>query len=206
MPDIYVSENKDQPNQNPPEKNPQAGSSMLAAYIDNPTDIRFDTQSEEEKIMLLLRKHVITNVPWILLVILMMMAPFLLNFFPLLDFMPANFQVMALIIWYLLIISIIFEQFLIWFFNVYIITDERVVDFDFHSLLYKSVTEAKINKIQDKTYTMGGLVRTIFNYGDIKIQTAGAVPEIDFDAVPCPSDVIKKLEELINIEEVEERQ
>ena len=52
-------------------------------------------------------------------------------------------------------------------FNVYIVTDERIIDIDFYNLIYKEVSDANIDKIQDVTYKMGGVVRTLFNYGDV---------------------------------------
>jgi hypothetical protein len=89
-----------------------------------------------------------------------------------------------------------FEKFLNWYFNVYIITTERIIDVDFISLLYKQVSEAQIAKIQDVTYTMGGLARAVFNYGDVLIQTAGELPNFDFLAVPHPNKVAAVIAEM----------
>ena len=40
-------------------------------------------------------------------------------------------------VWYLILAAFIFEEFLGWFFNVNIITDERIVEVDFHNLIYR---------------------------------------------------------------------
>ena len=132
------------------------------------------------------------------------LAPNLLSFFPLLEFLPLRFQIVALVFWYLIVTAYVLESFLTWFFNVYIVTDERVIDIDFHNLIYREVTDAKLDKIQDVTYTMGGVPRTIFNYGDVLIQTAGTVPSIEFEAVPNPAEVAKILQELRTEEEQEQ--
>jgi hypothetical protein len=50
---------------------------------------------------------------------------------------------------------------------------------------------------------MGGAIRTIFNYGDVLVQTAGEVPNFDFLAVPNPDKVVKVLQELRIEEEIE---
>jgi hypothetical protein len=50
---------------------------------------------------------------------------------------------------------------------------------------------------------MGGVVRTIFNYGDVLIQTASEVPNFEFLAVPKPDQVVKVLQDL-RIEEQQE--
>ena len=49
---------------------------------------------------------------------------------------------------------------------------------------------------------MGGVARTIFNYGDVFIQTAAEVSEFDFLAVPNPDKVAKIIEDLITKDDV----
>ena len=175
----------------------------LASFLAVPAKVRFETQESEEKIILLLRKHWITNVGWLVSAAILLIAPLTLGIYPLLDFMPARFQLFTVILWYLFVIIFILEQFLTWFFNVYIVTDERIIDIDFYNLLYKQITEAKIDKVQDITMRMGGAIRTLFNFGDVLIQTAGAQPNLDFSAVPRPEQVVRVLQDLRTQEEVE---
>ena len=178
-------------------------SNPVASFATKPVGVRFETQAEEEEIILFLRKHWITNVPWILLGILLIFAPLVLRWFPLLDFLPPRYQIIAIIIWYLLTTIVIFERFLTWYFNVYIFTDERIIDVDFHNLIYKEVSDAKIDKIQDVTYKIGGAIRTLFHYGDVYIQTAAAEPNFEFLAVPKPEQVVIILDRLREQEEQE---
>ena len=197
MPDIFVAEKK------PVKANPPKKTKTLAAFISRPKNINFETQEKKEKIILLLRRHWITNVPWILVIVLMLTAPIFFRFFPLLDFLPGRFQLMALIGWYLLTIAVVFEKFLSWIFNVNIITDERIVDIDFPSLLYREISSAKIDQVQDVSTKVGGFIRSLFNYGDVSIQTAGTEPEICFEAVPRPGQVAKILNQMMLEEEQE---
>jgi uncharacterized membrane protein YdbT with pleckstrin-like domain len=95
------------------------------------------------------------------------------------------------------------EQFLVWFFNIYIITDERVIDMDFYNLLFKRVSEAKIDRIEDITTANSGLLQSIVDFGDIQIQTSAEIPEIEFEKIPHPDRVQKLLSELIDQEEQE---
>jgi uncharacterized membrane protein YdbT with pleckstrin-like domain len=176
----------------------------LAAFITRPKGIRFENQEKGEEIILLLRRHWITNLPWLLIVILMSLAPILLKFFPFLDFLPLRFRLISVTVWYMLTLAFVFEQFLSWFFNVNIVTDERIVDIDFYSLIYKEISHCKIDRIQDVTYKMGGVIRTLFNYGDVLIQTAGERPVFEFSAVPKPTIVVRKINDLIVEEEQEQ--
>lgn len=175
----------------------------LAAYVSSPPDIHFENQEAKEEIVLLLRRHWVTNIPWGLIAIFMVILPPFVRTFPFFTFLPFRYQVMTLIIWYLLTIAFVFEQFLIWFFNVNIITDERIVDIDFHSLLYKEVSDCPIDRIQDVTYTMGGVARAVFNFGDVLIQTAAEVTQFEFHAVPKPREIAAVLRDLMIEEEKE---
>lgn len=134
----------------------------------------------------------------------MFLAPMVLSSFPLLDFLPENYKFVAILGWYMISIAYAFESFLDWFFSVYIVTDERIFDVDFVNLIYREISEANIDQIQDVTTAMGGVVRTLFNYGDVFIQTASEIPRIEFEAVPHPDQVAKILREL-RVEEEQEK-
>lgn len=175
----------------------------LASFLMHPNGVTFETRESEEKIILFLRRHLITNVPWIITTIIMLLAPIFITNTTVLDSVPSNFEFIFVLIWYLITTAYFLESFLTWFFNVYIVTDERIIDIDFYNLIYKEVSDANIDKIQDVTYKMGGVVRTLFNYGDVLIQTASEVPNFDFLAVPYPDKVVKVLQDL-RIEEQQE--
>lgn len=164
--------------------------------LTNDHPIKFDTQTVEENVILLLRRHWVTNLPWIFTAVILLFAPIILAPFPLLNFLPLNYQFMAVIIFYLLVIAFIYEQFLSWYFNIYLITDQRVIDYDFFSLLYKRVTDADLEKIQDVSVKMGGVAQVLFNYGDVVVETAGEIPDINFDKVPNPTRIQTIIHEL----------
>lgn len=181
----------------------QANPNPLATFAVAPPHTHFSTQEPEEKIILLLRQHPIVNVPWILVTALLIFAPLVLDYIPIINFLPANFQVMTLYLWYFMVLVFAIGQFLIWYFNLYIITDERLVDIDFFGLSFHDVTVIKIDKIQDINYNRGGLWASFFDFGDVHIQTAGEVSRCDFLKVPQPDRVVQIVGELINEEEVE---
>ncbi len=172
----------------------------LTAFFPVPDGAKFETQEEKEEIALFLRAHVIVNLRWIFIAILMLVAPVLARFIPVFSFLPTRFLTIGLLFWYLVTIAFVFEQFLDWYFDVYIVTNERVVDVDFLNLLYKKVSEAELPKIEDVTYTIGGVARSLFNYGDVYIQTAAEVPEFVFEAVPQPSKVTAVIRALMSQE------
>jgi uncharacterized membrane protein YdbT with pleckstrin-like domain len=98
--------------------------------------------------------------------------------------------------WYLATFGFALASFIGWFFNIYIVTNERIVDIDFLYLLYKKFAEAELAKIQDIHYTSGGIFATIFNYGNVVVETAGEAPNIEFEAIPFPEKVVETIREL----------
>lgn len=176
--------------------------SPLSAFVARPKKVNFETQLKGEEIILLLRRHLITQISWLVVLALMFIAPISLTNFPIIDFLPARFQFIVILMWYLLVMAFALERFLGWYFNVYIITDERIIDVDFCNLIYKEISSAEIENIEDVTMIMGGVIQTIFNYGLINIQTAAEVPQLEFEDVPNPALVVQVLKRM----QLEEKQ
>src|SRR4030043_1832859 len=144
----------------------------FSAFLVQPKYFTFEERDDEEEIILVARRHWVTNLTWVLITLAMTIAPIIFHSVPLLEFFPPSYQFIALIFWYLITFMYSFEQFLSWYFNVCIITDERVIDIDFNNLLVKKFADAKISMIQDVSSHVIGVSQTLFNYGTVDVQTA----------------------------------
>ena len=167
---------------------------MLSSYIVHPKNCSFEGQDADEKILLLLRAHPITNLAWIIPAVLIFSIPFFIpKILPLvnldLSMLPEAFKQIFLIINYLLVLVVVFEGFLFWYFNVYIVTSKNIIDIDFHSILFKNIDIAPLRNIEDVSSSMGGILQAVFHYGNVFIQTAGTSRNIDFVSVPKPHQV-----------------
>lgn len=175
----------------------------FAAFLPKPRRMTIDIQSKDEQIILVLRQHLFTQIKWVLISILMTFLPILFGITGIFTFLPPTYRFASLLLWYLLVIGFSIESYLKWFYRVYIITDERLIDVDFISMVYKNVSTTKIDNIEDITSLSSGFFSSIFDFGSVLIQTAGAVPEIVFERVPQPSKVTALLNEMILEEELE---
>ena len=216
MPEVYLSPDKDpkkvETKSSPPKpegKKEEAvekfvpGKHMhrigrFTTFALHPKNFRFENQEKGEEVILFLRQHPIVNLPWIIVTLLMVSVPFFVSSLSILDFLPLRFEIISIMIWYLLTTAYVLEHFLGWLFNIYIVTNFRVVDIDFYNLIQKQVSDAERDKIQDITYRMGGVFGTFFNYGDVLIQTAGTAPNFEFARVPDPDGVVRELQEFKN--------
>ena len=79
----------------------------------------------------------------------MIFAPYLYFTLPFISYLPGNFQFMTLVLWYLLVTAVVLEGFFNWYFDVFIVTDERIIDVDFKNMIYKNITITKIDKIEE---------------------------------------------------------
>ena len=203
MPDVFVSEpTKTDSTQIPPTESqgisvPDNPHGNMGSFCLNPENIDFETKQKEEKIILFMRAHPATNIKWVLVAVFMVFVPVVAKTFGVLGSLPAGFELIINLFWYLITATYALENFLGWYSNVYFVTNLRIIDVDFYNLIYKQVSDANIDKIQDVTYNTGGVARAFFNYGNVFIQTAAKVSEFDFLSVPNPAKVAKIIEDLI---------
>ena len=79
--------------------------------------------------------------------------------------------------------------FMIWidyYFDVWIITSERIINVEQKGMFTRKVSELRYSRIQDVTTEVVGFLPTILNYGDVKIQTAAEEDEFLFRTVSDP--------------------
>lgn len=161
---------------------------FLHAFIINPA-VRYDHQHPNEKIVLLLRAHPVTQLPWIFNMVVFLVVVAISYYFASLYLSPGELTTVAIFL-LVFIASYGWFNFVRWYFNVGIITNERIIDIDFINLLRQEVSEARLQKIEDVTFKSGGYFGSLFNYGKVFIQTAGTEVNIEFDEVPDPAEVI----------------
>ncbi len=206
MPDIFVSPEKKEkksveghhtlPDRKIPHLPGYGSGGTLSSFRYFPKKINFETQDDDEKIILMLRQHPITNLGWVLLSIILFITPGMFEKTGLLNLLPSGFQLVIKLTWYLVTFAYAMEGFFKWYFNVFFVTTRRIIDIDFFNLINKRVSDAEIDKIQDVTYSTSGPIGTIFNFGSVLVQTASEQQELDFHRVPNPEKVADVLDDL----------
>jgi len=176
---------------------------LLTSFASFPNKVFFETQNDAEQVILFLRQHPIVNLKWMLIAALMLVLPSVFIFFPPYALLPANYQFVVSMGWYMFVFGYTLAKFMGWFFNIYILTDERVVDVDFANIFFRKISTAKIDEIQDVNIQSSGALETFFGYGSVFIQTAAEVSQFEFLAVPNPDKVGKIINQLIDLEEQE---
>jgi hypothetical protein len=104
--------------------------------------------------------------------------------------------ILGVSIYYLFMWELFFLSFINYFLDVWIVTNHRIIDMEQNGLFARTVSEEKIEMVQDITSEVNGFFPTVFSYGNIYIQTAGKLERFHFEQVPHPEtirDLIIKL-------------
>lgn len=166
-----------------------------------PKGMSFHGKERDEAVILVIRSHWIVYVPQILIALLVLVLPWVLGaIFS--DIFKSTIIFLALLITSLLIGgSILVSTLLKWYYNVDMITDQRVVDLDFPNIMAHTMSEARLENIEDITQKQLGLLGSVFDVGTVYVQTAGTSQNIEFQNIPRPRDVQEILVDLLESKE-----
>ena len=141
---------------------------------------------DDEKILRIVRNYWLVYLPQIILGFVLIAAALFLML-PLLHYgwpgVILLFAAVAMGLYYF------FRTAIIWYWNVFIITNLRIVDVNQYSLFKRSVAEVTYEKIQDVTYSVDGFLQAVFNFGVVHLETAAKGTALELPDVHDPKDV-----------------
>lgn len=71
--------------------------------------------------------------------------------------------------------------------DVFILTTDRIIDIDrFVFIFFEGRKQADYSKVQDVRVTVDSLLGRVLNFGDIVVETAGRLPNIEMSDIPNP--------------------
>jgi uncharacterized membrane protein YdbT with pleckstrin-like domain len=187
----------------------QRTTNPLSVFASDPVGVSFENQEKGEKIILLLRQHLATQIMVVLEIVFLFLLPIIVSPVVMVfrvdvfSYLGTNQVFWVVLCWYFFVLGFTFYKFIHWYFNVYILTNERIIDFDFKGVLNSETAYANLNQIQDVSPKIVGFSGTFFHYGDVYIQTASEVPEFDFESVKFPDEVAQRILAEVRIEEAE---
>lgn len=158
-------------------------------------------QKPYEKIIMVRRRHPITFVPYILFSALLLFAPAGLYWLVANSSLASLFQsqagyvvvVLGGSIYYLSCLLFFYTHFVTFHLDLWIITNDRLLDMEQKSLFYRTISEVDLHQIQDASSEVHGLFPSIFGYGNIILQTAGPTPKFYFKNVANPNQLREQI-------------
>lgn len=74
--------------------------------------------------------------------------------------------------------------------DLWVITNQRVVDSIRRHWFHHRMASADVLDIEDMSVIREGLLPTLFNFGDVRCQTAGEVPNFILAGIPNPAEIL----------------
>lgn len=153
----------------------------------------FPSQQPNEKIYVAAREHWFRLFIKFFIIFLLALVPLPIKFLVVnpLDVSASTNTILSLItqVYY---IGLLVSTFLVWvlyYLNLHIVSEMRIVDIDQRGLLKHVVSELNLETIEDVSSDTTGLFGNFLNYGTVYVQTAGAVERFHFENIADPAKV-----------------
>jgi len=163
----------------------------MATKDTNTQQLDFEGQRPGEKVLFVFRRHLIAMRKgfWLLLI------PFALSSIPPLIW-QTNLELFLLPIGGLLLGLILFMyHYIMWYFTIYLVTNQRIRQVTQKGIFGKDVVELRLSKIQNISYNIPGFSGEILGYGTIVIQTF--VGDLVIRNVEHPEKTYNKLQNAV---------
>ncbi len=153
---------------------------------------QFEGQHEGEELLFVFRRHMIAMRKGFY----MLLIPFALSSIPPLIWQD-KIELFLLPVGGLVLGLLLFSyHFLMWYFTVYIVTNERIRQVTQKGLFGKDVVELRLAKIQNISYNIPGFFGEVFKFGTIVIQTF--VGDLVIHKVEHPSEIYNQLQDAVH--------
>ena len=156
------------------------------------TKLVFDGQREGEEVKFIFRRHFTTakaGIIFLIVLIILGIIPFFL--------WKGDARMFWLFVGFVLIGFIGFlYSYMMWYFSVYIVTNQRIRQITQKGLFKKTVVDLGLDKIQSISYGITSVIGGIIGYGTILIQTG--VGDLVISAVGKPAEIYEKLQQTVS--------
>lgn len=159
------------------------------------SDLRqaFPGQGKDEAVFIFLRRYYIAFMPFVSLGVIMLVVCLAIFYTAYQQSTTSSIVYNSLIafggsfgLFTVLFIAVAWMSF---YFDINIVTDRRIVDINQNGLFSRDVSELSLEDVEDVSVQFSGMMPTLFNYGDIMIQTAGTKNNFTFLNIRNPRDV-----------------
>jgi len=169
-------------------------------------DSRFPVPGHEnEKIIIFTRRHIISMLGPILMVLVMVLFPILIVTMIYSTNRDAfsgillNFLVIGGSIYYLVVVTFAFIEWISYYYDIFIVTEDEIIDINQEGIFDRRITEVTLLRVQDVSAHVRGFWATLFSYGDVVAESAGEnTKTYIIDSIPNPFAVAKKILALHN--------
>ncbi|MEI6850435.1 MAG: PH domain-containing protein [Candidatus Saccharibacteria bacterium] len=154
--------------------------------------LAFEGQRDGEKLLFVFRRHIIAMRKGFYLLLI----PLVITSIPPLIW-SYNLELFLLPVAGLILgIILFFYHFILWYFTIYIVTDQRIRQVTRLGFFGKDVIDLRLSKVQNISYNIPGFSGEFFQFGTIVIQTF--VGDLVIHNVEHPDKIYNKLQDAVS--------
>lgn len=153
---------------------------------------QFEGQHEGEELLFVFRRHILAMRKGFY----SLLIPFAISSVPPLVWQDRLEILLFPVAGFSIGLVLFFYHFLMWYFTMYIVTNERIRQVTQKGLFGKDVVELRLAKIQNISYNIPGFFGEVFKFGTIVIQTF--VGDLVIHKVENPSETYNKLQDAVH--------
>lgn len=156
-----------------------------------PSQQTFEGQHPDEEVLMVFRRHPVVMRKGLIIFLL----GILVGFVPI-TIDPLNLQ----LLWFVLAGTLaggvaLFYAWIAWYYSVFIVTDQRLIQITQKGLFTQSVVDIGLDRIQSINFQISGFQETVLKFGTILVQTF--VGDMVIDQVHKPQEIHQHLVKIV---------
>lgn len=150
---------------------------------------------DDEQVKDIVRESALVIMPRIIIAMIYLIVLFFFLF------MFISFGTVGVIIFVFLLlfgIAFIMRKIFLWYMNVFIVTNQRIIDLEQKGFLNKHISEIPFQKVDNIHYRIKGIFHNVFRCGDLFVQSYKGVTFLVMKNVRKPSQIRTKLLKIVD--------
>ena len=171
-------------------------------YIPQPV---FPNQRDDERIFVFSRRHPVDFLPTFIIIVILFVLPII--FVSAIWSQPPSSSVfdplyirdliiLTSLTYILILATVAITSWVNFYYNVLIVSDERIVEIAQRGLFSREIKELVFEQIEDVSSKTTGFLNTIFEAGELEIQTAGTQSNFHVSRIPRSDLIVEIIQEL----------
>lgn len=152
----------------------------------------FEGQRPGEELLFIFRRHIVSG--WRSIIFFIVLIS--LGFLPVVLWPENSRMIFLWIIFVLIGFAGLVYSYILWYFSIYIVTDQRIRQISQKGFFNRTVVDLDLMKIESVSVGTSGFLSNIFNYGTLLIQTSAG--DLVISRIRYPEKVYNELQNTLH--------
>jgi membrane protein YdbS with pleckstrin-like domain len=92
-------------------------------------------------------------------------------------------------LWALVLWALFWQFWTTYYMDIWVVTNRRIIDIDYQRLFDRNIAILRLDRVQDVTTHIRGILPSLLRYGSVVVQTAGSDKEFVIDQIAHPEQL-----------------